>query len=53
MSKRSLRIKDIDVERLYTVLMEMSAEIEVFTEEFRRFRRVLKALLKALKSSTS
>jgi CRISPR/Cas system CSM-associated protein Csm2 small subunit len=40
------------VERLYTVLEEINAEIEVFIEEFRRFRRVLKALLKAIKSDT-
>jgi hypothetical protein len=53
MNKRPLRIKDIDTERLYTVLETMNAEIEVFTEELRRFRRVLKALLKAIKSDTS
>ena len=53
MSRRSLRTKDIDVERLYMTLMEMNAEIEVFTEELRRFRRILKALLKALKSDTT
>ena len=53
MSKRSLRIKDIDTERLYTTLETMNAEIEVFTEELRRFRRVLKRLLKAIKPYTT
>ncbi len=53
MSKRSLRIKDIEVERLYMVLEEIHAEVEVFTEELRRFRRILRMLLKALKSDTS
>jgi HAMP domain-containing protein len=53
MSKRSLRIKDIDTEMLYTTLEEMNAEVEVLIEEIRRMRRVLKMLLKALKSDTS
>ena len=50
--KRPLRIRDIEVERLYMTLEEIRAEIEVFTEEFRRFRRILRMLLKALKSDT-
>jgi hypothetical protein len=50
MSKRSLRIKDIDVERLYTVLTEISVEVEVLAEEVKRMRRVLKALMKVIKS---
>jgi hypothetical protein len=53
MSKRPLRIKDIDTERLYTTLEEIHAEVEVLTEEIRRMKRVLKMLLKALKSDTS
>jgi hypothetical protein len=53
MSKRSLRIKDIDTERLYTALTEISVELEVLAEEVKRTRRVLKALLKALKSDTT
>lgn len=52
MSKRPLRIKDIDTERLYTVLETMNAEIEVLASEVKRMRRVLKALLKAIKSDT-
>jgi hypothetical protein len=52
LTKRSLRIKDIDVERLYTVLEEIHAEVEVLAEEVKRMRRVLKALLKAIKSDT-
>jgi hypothetical protein len=53
MIKRPLRIKDIEVERLYMTLEEISAEVEVLIEEVKRVRRILKALLKALKSSTS
>jgi len=52
MSKRTLRIKDIDVERLYTTLTEISVELEVLASEVKRMRRVLKALLKAIKSDT-
>jgi HAMP domain-containing protein len=53
MSKRSLRIKDIDTERIFTTLEEIHAEVEVLAEEVKRMRRVLKMLLKALKSNTS
>ena len=52
MSKRPLRMKDIDTERLYTVLTEISVEVEVLAGEVKRMRRVLKALLKAIKSDT-
>jgi D-ribose pyranose/furanose isomerase RbsD len=40
------------VERLYTVLTEISVEVEVLAEEVKRMRRTLKALLKALRSNT-
>jgi len=53
MSKRPLRIKDIDTERLYTVLKEISVELEVLAGEVKRMRRTLNALLKAIKSDTS
>jgi hypothetical protein len=51
--KRPLRIKDVEVERLYMVLEEMHAEIEVFIQEVKRMRRILRMLLRALKSDTS
>jgi D-ribose pyranose/furanose isomerase RbsD len=53
MSKRNLRIKDIETERLYMVLTEISVELEVLAEEVKRMRRILRMLLKALKSDTS
>jgi len=52
MSKRNLRIKDIDTERLYTVLTEISVEVEVLAEEVKRMRRTLRKLLEALKTGT-
>jgi hypothetical protein len=53
MIKRNLRIKDIEVERLYMTLEEISAEVEVLIEEVKRMRKVLRMLLRALKSDTS
>jgi len=52
MSRRSLRIKDIDTERLYMTFEEMHAEVEVLIEEVKRMRRILRMLLRALKSDT-
>jgi hypothetical protein len=53
MNKRPLRIKDVEVERLYMTLEEISVEVEVLIEEVKRMRRVLRMLLKALKPDTS
>jgi predicted ATP-grasp superfamily ATP-dependent carboligase len=52
MTKRSLRIKDIDTERLYMTLTEISVELEVLAEEVKRMRRTLRKLLEALKDDT-
>jgi hypothetical protein len=52
MAKRNLRIKDIDTERLYTVLTEISVKLEVLASEVKRMRRTLRKLLEALKDDT-
>ena len=52
MIKRHLRIRDIDTERLYMIFEEMHAELEVLIEEVKRMRRILRMLLRALKSDT-
>ena len=52
MIKRPLRIKDIDTERLYMTFEELHAEVEVLIEEVKRMRRILRMLLRALKSDT-
>ena len=49
MSKRYLRISDIDFERLLMKLEEMRVTLEVFDETLKEYKTTLEALIKLMR----